>query len=122
MSVRLAVIDSFRGCILVTDGIFGQIRLPEVELIWRKFFKPRVFEILPFACCFFVTDGRIDVGVGAIEMFCAFWQFRQDSITGNWHNLTCVWFYHHTHIVTNFNLNARAQSLLILIERFITKS
>ena len=49
-------------------GSFGQIRLPKIGRIWPKLPKTAVFRNMnSFPGCFFVTDGRLDVGVGANE-------------------------------------------------------
>ena len=66
-------------------GSFGQIRLPKIGRIWPKLPKTAVFRNMnSFPGCFFVTDGRLDVGVGANErswrVYMSFGSFFQNRL------------------------------------------
>ena len=47
--------------------IFGQVRPPEMAEIGQNFRNKRFFETCAFQGCFFVTDGRRDLGIGSYE-------------------------------------------------------
>ena len=71
----------------------------------RNFLKQQFFETLAFSDCFFVTDGRIDVGVSANERpwrmdvpFDTLGQIRPPYIVRNWPNAQSCDFPKHVHI------------------------
>ena len=73
-------------------GSFDQIRLPKIGRIWPKLPKTAVFRNMNyFPGYFFVTDGRLDVGVGANEgigvYICLLAVFFPESVTGSWPNM-----------------------------------
>ena len=48
---------------------FGQVRPPEIAEIGQNVRNQRFFETCAFPGCFFVTGGRIDLGIGSYERY-----------------------------------------------------
>ena len=73
-------------CVDVSFDSFDQIRPPEIAEIGENVQNSNFFRNMSFPDCFFVTDGRRDLGV-SLACKCTFWQFRLNSVTGSCPNL-----------------------------------